>query len=289
MDKKIAYEIIDEYYSKKKHEKEDEEDLIEALKFLSDNDDTKASVSLGGIYYENKKFELAEKYYLKAADEGSVRAMTCLGYVYYYGRVGSPDYEKAFKYYKLASDMRDIEATYKLSDMYKNGYFVEKDSEKEYELLKKAEEMIETNDDMFNYGPDVLTRLSNHEFKRGNNSRGLDLLYKARKILTIRLQYNPTWWGDISIMSGIIENLYKYDPDMKYDKSIYDLIHLVKKEGTYKFSARGKIYEITSEADGELISILFDGKWYKSIQEFFINAKIDGYIITSIATEVRVL
>lgn len=289
MDAKIAHEIINEYYSKKKHEKEDEDDLIEAFIYLTGCGDVDAMLSLGGIYYENKKFELAEKYYLKAADEGSVRAMTCLGYVYYYGRVGSPDYEKAFKYYKLAFDMGSIEATYKLSDMYKNGYFVEKDSKKEYEILKKAVEMINTDNDMLNYGPDVLTRLANQEFKRENIDIGLNYLYKARKILTIRLQYNPTWWGDISIMSGIIENLYKYDPDMIYDKSIYDLIHLVKKEGTYKFSARGKIYEITSEADGELISILFDGKWYKSIQEFFINAKIDGYIITSIATEVRVL
>lgn len=289
MDAKIAHKIIDEYYSKRNHNKEEKEDLIEAFIYLTECGDVDAMLSLGGIYYENKKFELAEKYYLMASEEGDIRAMTCLGYVYYYGRVGSPDYIKAYKYYKMASDMGSIEATYKLSDMYKNGYFVEKDSKKEYEILKKAAEMINTDNDMLNYGPDILTRLANQEFKRENIDIGLDYLYKARKILTIRLQYNPSWWGDISIMSGIIENLYKYDPDMIYDKSIYNLIHLVKKEGVYKFSIRGKIYDITSKADGDLLSIFFDGKWYKSIQEFFINAKIDGNIINSIASELRLI
>ncbi len=289
MNKQIANEIIDEYFNKKKHTTADKEDLIEAYKFLSDEGDIEASVALGGIYYEHKKFQLAEKYYLIAAEAGSIRAMTSLGYVYYYGRVGSPDYERAFKYYKMSSDMGCIESTYKLSDMYKNGYFVKQDHEKEYELLLKAQEMLETNNDLINYGPDILTRRSNHEFRKGNIDKGIELLYKARHILCIRLKYNPTWWGDMTIMTRLVENLYKYDSDMKYDKSIYNLLNLTKNDGRYKFSTRGKIYEITAEKDEEITAILFDGKWYKSIQEFFTGAKIDGYIINQIAEELRLV
>lgn len=83
--------------------------------------DLKAMMSLGGYYYDERKFELALKYYEMAAEYKIDSAYECLGYIWYYGRTGTKDYEKAFNYYKLAKDAGNIVAAYKLADMYKNG------------------------------------------------------------------------------------------------------------------------------------------------------------------------
>ena len=99
-------------------------------------------VELGGWYYEQRQFDLAEEYYLMAASLEYVDAYECLGYIYYYGRVGQPDYKKAFHYYKLASDKGNLVASYKLADMYKNGYYVSKDYYEKSPVIKAAVDFI---------------------------------------------------------------------------------------------------------------------------------------------------
>lgn len=70
-------------------------------------------LELGGMYYDQRRFDLALKYYEMAAECGSVSAEVGLGYIWYYGRTGETDYEKAFYYYDKASKEGDItEALY---------------------------------------------------------------------------------------------------------------------------------------------------------------------------------
>ena len=101
-----AKQVLDDYY-----------DLVHPQ--YEETNNPEYMVELGGWYYGQKQFDLAEDYYLMAAKLNYVDAYECLGYIYYYGRVGQPDYEKAFHYYKLASDQGNIVAAYKLADMYK--------------------------------------------------------------------------------------------------------------------------------------------------------------------------
>lgn len=49
-----------------------------------------------------------------------------LGYIYYYGRTGTPNYEKALQLFQFAAMHGNAESLYKLGDMYRNGYGVEK-------------------------------------------------------------------------------------------------------------------------------------------------------------------
>ena len=118
-----AQQILDDYYDLTQPTYEDDIQLINALEYLiKETNNPEYMVELGGWYYGQKQFDLAEEYYLMAAKLDYNNAYECLGYIYYYGRVGQPDYEKAFHYYKLASDQGNLVAAYKLADMYKNGY-----------------------------------------------------------------------------------------------------------------------------------------------------------------------
>lgn len=132
-----AKQVLDDYYDLVHPKYEDDIQFIHALDFLiQETNNPEYMVELGGWYYGQKQFDLAEDYYLMAAKLNYVDAYECLGYIYYYGRVGQPDYEKAFHYYKLASDQGNIVAAYKLADMYKNGYYVQKDYPKYVQLSK---------------------------------------------------------------------------------------------------------------------------------------------------------
>lgn len=110
---------------------EDKFEMTEALSFLiNERHDPGDMMYLGGIYYEDKQFDLALKYYEMAAGYDYESAYECLGYIWYYGRTGEKDYKKAFEYYSKAADMGNIVSAYKVADMYKNGYYVEKDYDK---------------------------------------------------------------------------------------------------------------------------------------------------------------
>ena len=70
------------------------------------NDD--AMNALGAMYYDGHRgfeqsFEKAVYYYDMAAANGNRQAQENLGYCYYYGRIGKPDYEKAFHYFALGA------------------------------------------------------------------------------------------------------------------------------------------------------------------------------------------
>lgn len=289
LDKETAYKIWNNYYKKQQHEEQDDEDIMEALIFLSDNGDYDATASLGGFYYGMKRFDLAEKYYLIAASNGIVGAMSGLGYIYYYGRVGEPDYKKAFEYYKMASEMGSITDIIKLSDMYKNGYYVQKDLEKSYELLIDAyDRMKQDKDKIFWHLPEIASRLATIKINIGEYEEAIDYLYSARDVLMSRIAYTDAFWGDLTIMEIIESNLFKYDPDIKYDSCIYNLFELLKTEGKYRFICGKDIYTVISEKDDDGIGIKFENTWYKSAKDFFSKARIKNKRITIEAFNCRI-
>ena len=111
---------IDEAY-----EKEDKRKLIPLItKYVNEfPNDAGYMNRLGVLYDENKNYSEAEKWYLKAIDNGNFTAISNLAYLYY----EKEEYEKAIKYYKeynkIANDTENyfwIGLAYEKLEDYKN-------------------------------------------------------------------------------------------------------------------------------------------------------------------------
>lgn len=61
-----------------------------------------------------------------------------LGYIYYYGRTGAPDYEKAYKLFQFGAIHGIQESIYKLGDMYRKGLGVPKRPGVAYALYRRT-------------------------------------------------------------------------------------------------------------------------------------------------------
>ncbi len=156
-----AQKIRRDYYRKTNPTGEDQFEFTEALRYLIDKTtDTGYAAELGGHYYELRRFDLARKYYEIAAEGGHLGAILGLAYIYYYGRIGEPDYEKAFCYYKKAADLGDINGTYKLADMYRNGYYVEKVPVRYRQIIEELYPRVQRCRSIFDPLPEVFTRLA---------------------------------------------------------------------------------------------------------------------------------
>ena len=108
------------------------------LEISAGNDD--AMNDLGTMYYEGRRgceqnFEKAMYYYNMAAERGNRVAQENLGYCYYYGRDGKPDYEKAFHYFALGAFDGHFISLYKIGDMYLQGLYVPKNEREAYYIF----------------------------------------------------------------------------------------------------------------------------------------------------------
>ena len=116
-----ARQIVRDYFRKQNSNPGEEEFFMftEAMDYLiQETKDPAYMVDLGAVYYENRQFDLALKYYEMAAEYGEIHAISNLGYIWYYGRTGEKNYEKAFYYFNKAREMGDMIAAYKVADMY---------------------------------------------------------------------------------------------------------------------------------------------------------------------------
>ena len=235
-------------------------------------------LDLGGYYYEQKNYDLALKYYNMAADLGNESAIVGLGYIWFYGRTGTVDYEKAFHYFSKAG--RNPIAEYKIADMYHNGYYVEKDETKYKEIVERLYGAFRGTNYVEDPLPELCTRLAGIRESEGNIPEAIRLLREGKSMLSSRIGYNP-FFGNFSIMRGLIEHLYRLTPLDKKNIDLYDLYEVFKKPVTVKFTFKGKTYTIASsrEEDGS-VAVYFAGKWYRNIGDLLMQAKLDGYLIT---------
>ena len=246
----------------------------EALGFLIEKTrKPKYMLALGGVYYARKDFDLALKYYEMAADLGSESAIQGLGYIWYYGRTGTVDYEKAFRYF--SSLKHNIVAQYKVADMYKNGYYVEKDYDKYKRIIERLYEDVKDMENPFAPVPEIFTRLASIRTKEGETDEAIRLYSEAKDVLAQRIEDNP-FFGNLTIMKYLIKNLYELKaPDLK-NIDLFDLYELLTKPVKVTFMYDGEEFVVEAvEEDGEVI-ISFDGKWYRTTDDFFAKASIDG-------------
>ena len=270
---KTADKIIKDYYNYRLS-KEEMNKVIEAFElFINEYNNPVDINELGAIYYRAKQYDLAEKYYLIAAEKGYLISISNLGYLYYYGRTGKIDYEKAFYWFNKASELGDIPAQIKIADMYKNGYFVEKDYEKYKSIIIELYKKISTEEQEEDFSPEILSRLGNiYRFEK-RNEEAIDLLIRAKDKLHERLCFD-SFFGNFSIMEYIVDSLFKCEGYQLND--IYDLFHFLKAKNKFKLSVGNSLhpnneidYYIESFDDK---SIKIDNKIYSNAKDFFKNA-----------------
>ena len=243
-------------------------------------------MNLGGIYYEDRQFDLALKYYEMAAGYDYDVAYECLGYIWYYGRTGEVDYKKAFENYSKAAEVGNVTASYKVADMYKNGYYVEKDYDKYCRIIEDLYPRVRNAEWLNEPLPEVSMRLARIRKEQGRTDEAAELLLKARPFLVERIMYNP-FFGDLNNMEWLIRDLYDLIECDTSDLKLYDLHYILKTPCKVTFMYGNKKYEVESVEDNSNISIRFGKKWYQSIQDFFSEASIGSKKLVTIPYELH--
>ena len=282
MNSSEAHEIIDRYYQRNVHSEDETFEYTEALSYLiTEKNDPRAMMELGGHYYELREFDLALKYYDMAAALDYEAANECLGYIWYYGRTGTKDYEKAFRYFSAAAKKGNIVARYKIADMYKNGYHVEKDYGKYKQIIRELYPEVRGAKNVFEPLPEIYTRLAHIEAEEGNADRAVDLYWDAKNFLAQRIRFNP-FFGNLNIMKWLIEDLYKLTPADPSDMDLFDMYYWLLEPVEITFRYQGERYRISCvNEEGENV-IMFGDKWFRNVDDFFKKAQIDGKLLTEI-------
>lgn len=276
MVKEEAYKIINRYFRKDNPNENDEFIFIESCNFLIETEnDPNIMCDLGGYYYDKQKYALAEKYYLMAFEGGNDYSADGLGYIYYYGRNGERDYKKAFYYYSIAKEKGNMEAAMKIADMYHNGYGVEKDDQKYKEILIEIFDKIKDTKDLFEPLPEVFSRISDILINEGQTEEALSLLDKAKSFIVQRIRFNP-FWGNFIVCRRIIQLIYKIYPFDKDKFDFFDLFYLLKESHTINLIYNGNNYVIESFYDEGEMRIKCNNKFYKSVENFLMNALFDN-------------
>lgn len=277
-----ARRIEREFYDTPKPTEDDVFLFTEAMDYIiKTTKDPHAMMSLGGYFYDERKFDLALKYYEMAAEYKIDSAYECLGYIWYYGRTGTKDYEKAFNYYKLAKEAGNIVSAYKLADMYKNGYYVEKDYDAYCKIIEELYPKVKDSTYLGDPLPEIFTRLARIRTEQGRIKEAVQLYYGAKNFLAQRISYNA-FFGYLNIMMWLEDDLYKLIDFDNENFDLYDLYYLAKTPVKVKFyfNEEEQAWE-TVEEDGELI-IRFNDKWYKTREDFFAKACIDDLPLTHV-------
>lgn len=276
---------IVESFNEDNHTEEEEFRCIEAMRFLIEKERSpRDMLCLGGHYYEKRQFDLALKYYEMAASFDYDPAYECLGYIWYYGRTGERDYKNAFECFSRLMEKGDFVATYKVADMYKNGYYVEKSYDRYVEIIESLYPQVKNLRNIYAPVPEVLTRLAAIRVEQGKKQDAVNLYLRAKELLAQRIKYS-SFFGNLSIMKWLIDGLYEltgFDPDF-FD--LFDLFYLLRTPHKVTFYYGDSLQRLESVMeDGECV-INFNGKWYRTREDFFGKAEVDGVRLTSVYDE----
>lgn len=282
-----ALNIYNEFYNNNGDYDEDNLFIFtEAAKYLiEETDDPEYMFSLGGLYYENKFFDLALKYYEMAAVRDYEPALLGLGYIWYYGRTGTVDYKKAFEYYSKAG--QNIIAQYKIADMYKNGHYVQRDYDKYKEIIERLYSAVRYTNNAGDPLPEICLRLAGIRENDGDIHEAVRLLRQGKSMLGIRIKYDP-FFGNLTIMNDIIDMLYRLSEFDTSNFDFYDLYYLLKTPVKVGFSYNDTqhVIESVNEQDGS-VSICFDEKWFRTFSDLLTKSDLNGELITVVTEKMK--
>lgn len=285
---KEARKIVQEFNDDTKNPSEEDFFMFaEAMDFLISKEHRPEDMMyLGGVYYDMKRFDLALKYYEMAASFDYDDAYECLGYIWYYGRTGERDYKKAFEYFSKMMNKGNLVATYKVADMYKNGYYVDKDMVTYKKLIEELYPKVLNCRNVFDPVPEVFTRLARIRIEEGKVSEAINLYLRAKDFLAQRIHYSA-FFGNLNIMKWLIDDLYEL---IEFDEEyfdFFDLYYLLKTPHKIAFEYDGKEQTLTSEMEGDECVVCFNGKWFRTRDDFFKDAVIanTNFKLTSVAND----
>ena len=82
-------------------------------------------------------------------------------------------------------------------------------------------------------------------------------------------------------MQGLISDLYHLRPLDTEDMDFFDLYELLKKPVKLRFTYNGKKHNVESSEDEDgTIAVCFDKKWYHSVNDMMMDAKVNGELIS---------
>lgn len=276
-----AGKICRDYYNLTNPTDEDQFLFTEALRYLvEETKEPRYMLALGGFYYEERRFDLALKYYEMAAEYDDLNAIVGLGYIWYYGRTGERNFEKAFYYYDKARQAGDPVAAYKVADMYRNGYYVDKDLSKFREIIEDLYPKVKDLQMLGDPVPEVSIRLAKIRTEEGKTEEALRLYEKARNFLEQRIRVSP-FFGNLNIMKWMIEDIYKLKAFDEEDMRLYDLYYALGTPVRVRFTFEQKRHEVEAVEEDGAVVIRFDDHWYRTVDDFFQKAELDGELLTS--------
>ena len=284
MDSKTAWKTFTDFYKLKNPSDEQVFLYTEAMKYIIETEkDPDVMLSLGGYYYEKKRFDLALRYYEMAASYDLDDAYQCLGYIWYYGRTGHVDYKKAYECFKRGYDKGNVASSYKIADMYKNGYYVEKDPEKYREIIEELYDRVKKDNVPWSHASDIFVRLAAIRADEGKKEEALELYLRAKILL--RQQMSWYFFGQMNVMKNIVKAIHEMVGFDETDFDCFDLIEVFDKPMKVIFRHNHKRYEVESVKDEEGCSVRFVDKWYRSAEDFLERAEIDSKKIVEINME----
>lgn len=294
-----AWKLIQYYYDNGRRE-EDKDSFHKTCQYLIDQyDDMNAVMASGGDYYSDHDYSDAFREYTMAAGHEIPSGYIGLGYIWYYGRLGTTDYQKAYECFMHAvalitgidfndlslSDLNQkiilenedeyddlINAVYKVADMYEHGYYVEKSYAAFSALIEYLYDGIRNSGVSDYYMPEVELRMSEIVLHDNENQKdqALEYLYDARSRMIIRLE-GDSFFGDYSVMKDIVLKVYdlsEFNPD---EMDLYDLWYVMQKPCIVTFFCDSQKYEVSSGQDGQIND---RNRIYTSVDEWLQKAKI---------------
>ena len=281
---KEAEQMLIDAYSNYSLPEENKVMLIEALEYLiEETHNPEHMMHLGGIYYDDRRFDLALKYYEMAATFDCTEAFECLGYIWFYGRTGEVDYKKAYENYSKAAQRGDTVAEYKIADMYRNGYYVTKDYDRYCRMIEDIYRRIRHFTWMDSEPiPEICLRLSEIRREQDRTDEAIELLFRARQELEGLLEYVP-FFGNLRNMEWAIRDMYQLIEFDYTDFGLFDLYYLFEKPCKVTFRYEGAKHEVESVEEDGMMAVRLDDKWYRSVREFFDNACIGDDRVATLA------
>ena len=235
---------------------------------------------------EDKNPELVEKIYKQAIADGDEHSCFYLANLYYSGKLGRPDYEKAFTYYSRAALTKQKgngsfedpvtsvhnEAKLKLAMMYRNGIFVVKDFDRYEQIVNEVYEEVkdkEWHEERY-FGLIAKAKL---EIEKGNFEEGINLLFDAR--IDIASCFDAAQMKDaLEDLKEVNDLIYAFIELDLTEIDALDITELLKYPLDLSFTYQNEQYGLkTIEENGGII-IEFEGRYYKDVIEFIMNAKI---------------
>ena len=164
--------------------------------------------------------------------------------------------------------------------MYKNGYFVEQDPDRYKtiieELYPRVKDAYRLNEPL----PEVFTRLAKIRSEEGNPAEALRLYDIARDFLSRRIQMHP-FFGDRNIMKWMIKDIYCLRPFPENGFGLYDLFLLLERPVKIRFTFENEPHEVEAVNEGGQLAVRFDDKWFRTVDDFFGKAELNGEYLTS--------